>query len=77
MAEYLRCDGTVTVNGDNTVACDSWLAVTEDDLLANLTQNNHLNSDDFSLLAGLTLVILMAAFGVRMVLKHIILNSSG
>lgn len=66
---YLRCDGVLTVDVNGYPTCDNWVTVTTAELLGDAIQSHQLSAEDFGLLAGGTVAIMLTAFGVRIVLK--------
>jgi len=65
---YLKCTGTLDLTGLQPF-CDSWVAVTETELLGHAFQSHQLNQDDYTALAGTTIAILLAAVSIVAVLK--------
>lgn len=74
---YLRCDGTLTVDVNGYPTCDSWSSITTSQILGDALQQHKLSADDFAQLGSLTVVILLAAFGVKMVVRQFLTNSHG
>ena len=74
---YIYCDGSVvTVNGLPQCSGE-WVQLTSTALAADLnTQLPVMTKDDFLELSGITIAMMTLAFGVRLVAKTLLVNTS-
>jgi hypothetical protein len=68
---YVRCDGTLTINPDNTLACDVWVSVTDAELLSAAISAHKVTQAEFWEIGAGVVTIMVAAVGVRVILKLI------
>lgn len=66
---YLACDGEVVITPDGVPSCSNWVVKTEEELLNQALSNHLLSRDDFNTLSAWILAIMVAAMGLRFVLK--------
>ena len=64
---YLRCDGVLVLNGDNTYSCDNWALTTTADIALEIQQTNQLPANDFYLLGETTIGLMHLAFSVKLI----------
>lgn len=62
---YLRCDGDLVLNPDNTASCTNWVAVPETELLATFVQQYGLSAENFAYLSAFTFLAFIVAFGFK------------
>ncbi len=74
--KFIACDGDLVqakagpTNVSGVLSCtSSWTVVTEEELLNQALSNHLLSRDDFNTLSAWILAIMVAAMGLRMVLK--------
>ncbi|MFO1390465.1 hypothetical protein [Cellvibrio sp.] len=68
MATFLRCEGEILIV-DGQPSCSAWQSVTEEELLNQALANHLLSRDDFNQLSAWILAIMIAAMGLRLILK--------
>lgn len=66
---YLACDGEVVITQEGSPTCTNWVPVTHEELLNQALSNHLLSSDDFKILSASILAIMIAAMGLRLLLK--------
>jgi len=69
---YLRCDGILEIDVNGYAKCDNFVSVSTSELLGDALQSHKLSEADYYELGTLTTVILLGAFGVKMVLQVIL-----
>lgn len=66
---YLRCDGNLTFNNAGRPACDSWVLVTEEELLGKFVQQYAMSPEDYGLLSSFIFALFAAAFSARALIQ--------
>ena len=66
---YLFCDGTLSVDINGSPQCDTWVPVTEVELLNRVWISKTMTSEDFFILSAEIITLFIFAFGVKMIRK--------
>lgn len=65
---YVRCDGTLTQGGSGEIQCSQpWVSLTPEQVLADIQSTQLLDASDYQTLFGGAVLLLVLAFGIKMV----------